>query len=103
MTRWYTPGQVLTSATSGNAELLALCGPRNPYPGRLGVVESGAFADLLLVDGDPLANIHLLADPEHTLVVIMKDGRIHKDLTQGAEALSPRTAREASRVPAGHR
>ena len=79
MTRWYTPAEVLVSATSGNAELLALCGPRNPYPGRLGVVEPGALADLLLVDGDPIANIDLLADPDRSLLVIMKDGRIHKD------------------------
>ena len=79
MTRWYTPAEVLVSATSGNAELLALCGPRNPYPGQLGVVEPGALADLLLVDGDPIANIDLLADPDRSLLVIMKDGRIHKD------------------------
>ena len=79
MTRWYTPAEVLVSATSGNAELLALCGFRNPYPGRLGVVEPGALADLLLVDGDPIANIDLLADPDRSLLVIMKDGRIHKD------------------------
>ncbi|HEY6422135.1 MAG TPA: amidohydrolase family protein [Pseudonocardiaceae bacterium] len=81
MTRWYTPAEVLTSATSGNAELLALCGPRNPYPGRLGVVEPGALADLLLIDGDPIANIDLLADPARCLVTIMKDGRIHKNMT----------------------
>jgi imidazolonepropionase-like amidohydrolase len=79
LTRWYTPAEVLVSATSGNAELLALCGPRNPYPGQLGVVEPGALADLLLVDGDPIANIDLLADPDRSLLVIMKDGRIHKD------------------------
>jgi len=79
MTRWYTPAEVLVSATSSNAELLGLCGPRNPYPGRLGVVEPGALADLLLVDGDPIANIDLLADPDRSLLVIMKDGRIHKD------------------------
>lgn len=85
MTRWYTPAEVLTSATSGNAELLALCGPRNPYPGQLGVVEPGALADLLLVDGDPIANIDLLADPNRSLIVIMKDGRLHKDVTQPHE------------------
>jgi imidazolonepropionase-like amidohydrolase len=79
LTRWYTPAEVLVSATSGNAELLAICGPRNPYPGRLGVVEPGALADLLLVDGDPIANIDLLADPDRSLLVVMKDGRIHKD------------------------
>ena len=49
-------------ATHDNAELLALSGPRSPYPGRLGVVEAGALADLLLVDGDPLENITLVAD-----------------------------------------
>ena len=85
MTRWYTPAEVLTSATSGNAELLALCGPRNPYPGQLGVVEPGALADLLLLEGDPIANIELLADPNRSLVVIMKDGRLHKDVTQPHE------------------
>jgi imidazolonepropionase-like amidohydrolase len=79
MTRWYTAPEVLVSATSGNAQLLALCGERNPYAGRLGVIEPGAFADLLVVDGDPLARIELLADPERSLVLIMKDGVIHKD------------------------
>ena len=61
-------------ATTNNAELLALSGPRNPYPGKLGVVPEGALADLLLVDGDPRANIKLLEDPKKNLVVIMKDG-----------------------------
>jgi imidazolonepropionase-like amidohydrolase len=81
MTRWYTAAEVLVSATSTNAELLAQSGPRNPYPGRLGVVEPGALADLLLVDGDPIADIDLLADPDRSLLVVMKDGRIHKDIT----------------------
>ena len=80
MSRWYTPAEVLIAATSGNADLLALSGPRDPYPGRLGVVEPGALADLLLVDGDPIAGLDLLADPDRSLLVIMKDGRIYKDL-----------------------
>ena len=63
MVRWFTPAEVLKMATHDNAELLALSGPRNPYPGRLGVVEEGALADLLLVDGDVLADIELLNDP----------------------------------------
>jgi imidazolonepropionase-like amidohydrolase len=66
-------------ATADNADLLALSGPRNPYPGRLGVVEEGALADLLLVDGDPIANIKLLEDPAKNVVVIMKDGKIYKN------------------------
>jgi imidazolonepropionase-like amidohydrolase len=85
MTRWYTSAEVLTMATSGNADLLALSGPRNPYPGRLGVVEPGALADLLLVDGDPIANIDLLADPNRSLVVIMKAGHIYKDETHAQD------------------
>ena len=79
LTRWYTPAEVLAMATSVNAELLALSGLRNPYPGKLGRIDEGALADLLLVDGDPLANIKMLEDPGKTFVVIMKDGKIYKN------------------------
>lgn len=79
MTRWFTPAEALAMATSTNAELLNLTGPRNPYPGKLGVVEQGAFADLLLVDGNPLENIQLIAEPAKNFVVIMKDGKIYKN------------------------
>ena len=78
LTRWYTPAEALIMATSTNGELLALSGPRNPYPGKLGVIEQGALADLLLVDGDPLTNFNLIADPDKNFVVIMKDGKIFK-------------------------
>jgi imidazolonepropionase-like amidohydrolase len=78
MTRWFTPAQTLRMATATNAELLALSGPRNPYPGTLGVVAEGALADLLLIDGDPLENIDLIADPAN-ITVIMKDGVIYKN------------------------
>jgi len=79
LTRWYTPAEALVMATSKNAELLGLSGRRNPYPGKLGVVEEGALADLLLVDGNPLENIKLVADPGKSFVVIMKDGVAHKN------------------------
>jgi imidazolonepropionase-like amidohydrolase len=79
LVRWYKPAEVLAMATSANGELLQLSGPRNPYKGRLGVVEEGALADLLLVDGDPLENIELIADPAKNFKIIMKDGRIFKD------------------------
>ena len=79
LVQWYTPAEVLVMATGTNAELLALSGKRNPYPGKLGVVEEGALADLLLVDGDPIANIKLIEDPQKNLLVIMKDGRIYKN------------------------
>jgi len=80
MVRWYTPAEVLKMATHDNADLLALSGPRNPYPGKLGVVEEGALADLLLVNGDPLANIRLIENPAENFVVIMKDGKVYKNL-----------------------
>jgi imidazolonepropionase-like amidohydrolase len=79
LTRWYTPAEALIMATGTNAQLLTMSGKRNPYPGKLGVVEEGAFADLLLVDGDPIANIALVADPGRNFLVIMKDGKIYKD------------------------
>jgi imidazolonepropionase-like amidohydrolase len=82
LTRWYTPAEVLRMATGDNAELLALSGPRNPYPGKLGVIEEGALADLLLVQGDPVANLNLIETPDTSLVVIMKDGKIYKNLLQ---------------------
>lgn len=79
MTRWFTPAEVLRMATATNGELLALSGLRSPYKGRLGVVEEGALADLLLVDGNPLADINLVADPERNFRVIMKDGKVYKN------------------------
>ena len=57
-----------------------MSGERNPYPGKLGVIEQGALADLLLVDGDPIADIELIEDPAKNLVVIMKDGKIYKNI-----------------------
>ncbi len=79
LAQWYSPVEILKMATAVNAGLLAMSGPRNPYPGKLGVVEEGALADLLLIDGDPTADIGLIADPEKNLVVIMKNGRICKN------------------------
>ena len=80
LTRWYTPAEALIMATSASGQLLALSGLRNPYPGKLGVIEDGALADLLLVDGNPIEDINLIKDPAKNFVVIMKDGTIYKNL-----------------------
>ena len=78
--QWFTPAEILKMVTHDNAQLLALSGPRNPYQaGKLGVVETGAYADLLLVDGDPIANVDLIGDPAKNFVVIMKDGKVYKN------------------------
>lgn len=83
LVRWYTPAEALIMATATNAELLTLSGKRNPYPGKLGVVENGALADLLIVEGNPLENIDLIADPASSFKVIMKDGTICKNTMTG--------------------
>ena len=78
--RWYPPPELLKMATADNGALMALSGFINPYPGKLGVVEEGAIADLLLVDGNPLDDIKLVADPDRKFLVIMKGGTIYKDI-----------------------
>jgi imidazolonepropionase-like amidohydrolase len=79
LVRWYTPAEALKMATADNGELMALSGFINPYPGKLGIVEEGALADLLLVDGNPLEDINLVADPDKSFLVIMKNGAIYKN------------------------
>jgi imidazolonepropionase-like amidohydrolase len=79
LTRWFEPSEILTLATKSNAELLALSGPRNPYPGRLGVIDEGALADVVLVDGNPLEDITLLSRPDEAFTVIVKDGQVVKN------------------------
>ncbi len=84
--------EVLKQMTSVAGEMLALSGPRNPYKeGKLGVIEEGAYADIILVDGNPLEDITVIggntawfdADPEwrpiDTIDIIMKDGVIYKE------------------------
>ena len=79
LTRFYAPLTLLGQATGTNGELLALSGERNPYPHPLGRIAPGAYADLLVADGDPGASLDFLADPDRTLRLIMKDGVIHKN------------------------
>lgn len=77
--KWFSNGEILKMITQDNGELLQLSGLRSPYPGKLGVVEEQAFADLLLVDGDPLKDLSLIADPEKNFLVIIKNGQIYKN------------------------
>jgi imidazolonepropionase-like amidohydrolase len=80
LSRWYTPYEILKMATSTNAELLAMSGKRSPYQdGKLGEISEGAYADLIIVNGNPLENIKLVEDPENNFKLIMKDGRIYKN------------------------
>jgi len=56
-----------------NAPLLELSAPRNPYDGDQGVVEEGADADPLLVDGNPSEYLELVGDPDKNFEVITKN------------------------------
>jgi len=87
LTRWYSVPELLKMETSTNAALLQMSGLRNAFPGKLGVVEDGTLADLLLVDGNPIDNIRLIEDPDKHFVVIMKAGRIHKNMIDTDKAL----------------
>ena len=96
--------EVLKQMTSVAGEMLQLSGPRNPYQaGKQGVIEARAYADLLLVDGNPLEDITVIggtdkwfdADPEYKLIptihLVMKDGKIYRNEIDGK--LSPAAVR----------
>ena len=76
--KWFTPVEILRQATSKGGELMAMSNVRNPYPGKLGVIEEGAYADMLLVEGNPLEDITVATDPDN-FRIIMKDGVIYKN------------------------
>lgn len=77
----YSNAEVLRIATAGNAELFALSGMRNPYrAAALGVIREGAWADMVLVRGNPLEDLRLISDPARNMLVVMKDGVIYKNM-----------------------
>lgn len=80
--KWFTNAEILKMVTHDNAQLLQLSGLRSPYAGKLGIIEEGALADLLLVDGNPLEDISLIADPEKKFLTIIKDGIVYKNLLE---------------------
>ena len=77
--KWFTPFEILKMATYDNAQLLALSGKRSPYQGELGIIKPGAFADVILVEGNPLENMDIIAQPTEKFWVIMKDGQVYKN------------------------
>jgi imidazolonepropionase-like amidohydrolase len=76
---WFTPAEILKMVTYDNAQVLALSGLRSPYKGRLGIIENGALADLILVNGNPIEQPELLMQPDEQFLLIMKDGKIYKE------------------------
>jgi len=77
---FYTNVEALKMLTSGNAQLFEMAGERNTYRGgKLGVIAEGAWADMILVDGDPTKDLSLIADPDAKFSLIVKGGQIVKN------------------------
>jgi imidazolonepropionase-like amidohydrolase len=76
--QWVSSAELMVQATGNNGEIVALSGQRNPY-GKLGVIEVGAIADILIYDQNPLEDISIIGDFDTTLDFIMKDGLVHKN------------------------
>jgi imidazolonepropionase-like amidohydrolase len=80
LAKFFKPIDILRIATSNGARMNELTGPNHPYQeGKLGVVEVGAYADLLILNSNPLDDVTILAEPETNILLIMKDGKIYKN------------------------
>lgn len=77
--KWYEPVEILRMATSTAGELFKMSGLRTPYTeGDLGVVKEGAYADLLVVDGNPLEDLKAVTNADN-IMPIMKDGKVYRN------------------------
>jgi imidazolonepropionase-like amidohydrolase len=80
LAKFMSNADALRMATGNAGELHALSGPNTPYKdGPTGVIQEGAYADVLLVDGNPLEDIEIMTAPGKNLRIIMKDGVIYKN------------------------
>jgi imidazolonepropionase-like amidohydrolase len=80
MSKWFSPYEILKMITYDNAQLLALSGKRSPYrEAKLGVIEEGAYADMIVIDANPLKDINVMVDYNKNFVLIIKDGKIYKN------------------------
>ena len=81
--RWFSDVEILRQNTSNAGRWLAKSGTKNPYrEGPIGVLEVGAYADMILVDGNPLEDVAVLADYDENIKVVIKDGEIFKNTLQ---------------------
>ncbi len=79
----FEPLEIMRQATSIGGELIEFSGPRNRYQeGPLGVLQEGAYADLVIIEGNPFEDITILSKPEESLRLIMEDGVIYKNTLQ---------------------
>jgi len=80
LAQYMSNADVLITATGNAGELIKEMGPNNPYSdGPTGVIKAGAYADLIIIDGNPLEDINIMTDPDKNFRVIMKDGVMYKN------------------------
>lgn len=75
---WFTSAEIMIQATGNAGDCVALCGKRNMY-GKVGVIEEGAMADILIYNQNPLEDVATVEDHENTLKLIIKDGKVFKN------------------------
>jgi len=78
--RWFSDVEILRQNTSNAGRWLAKSGTKNPYrEGPIGVIKVGAYADMILVEGNPLSDVSVLADYDNTIKIVIKDGEIYQN------------------------
>jgi imidazolonepropionase-like amidohydrolase len=76
---WFTDAEIMIQATGNGGKIVGLCGQRNPY-GKVGVIEEGAMADILIYSKDPTKDVSIVEDYENNLKLIIKDGKVFKNI-----------------------
>jgi imidazolonepropionase-like amidohydrolase len=90
---------LLKQATSNSAELLSKCNSRNPYKDApLGVIEEGAWADLLIYSGNPLKDIGVVVDYKKNLKVVMKNGVNYKNELEADSRFTSKDSKKSSQL-----
>lgn len=77
--KWFTDPEIMIQATGNGGEALwNLTGKRNPY-GKVGVIEEGAMADIIVLSKNFMEDVSIIEDAENNLKLIMKDGKVYKN------------------------
>jgi imidazolonepropionase-like amidohydrolase len=76
--KYFSSPDIMIQATGNGGKIMGMSGKRNPY-GKLGVIEKGAMADILIYSGNPLEDVAVVNDPETNLKLIIKDGDVFKN------------------------
>ena len=76
--KWFDSAEIMIQATGNGGDVVGLSGRRNPY-GKVGVIEKGAMADILIYSKNPLEDVSIVEDDENNLKLVIKDGKVYKN------------------------